>query len=32
VEEVARLRALDQQDYERQFILQESGAGWQAAA
>jgi len=31
VEEVERLRALDQQDYERQLILQESGAGWQTA-
>ena len=32
LEEVERLRALDQQDYERPFILQESGTGWQAAA
>lgn len=32
VEEVERLRELDQLDYERSLVLQESGDGWQAAA
>jgi DNA-binding transcriptional regulator YiaG len=32
VDEVERLRALDQIDHERSLVLQESREGWQAAA